>query len=144
MCFAQTSDGAVGFSELGVLMQPWNRILWTMAASVMLLTAQSDPPGRVGRLNYISGPVSFQPAGVDEWVEAAPNRPLTTGDRIWTDFNARAEMHIGSAALRLDSRTSFEFLNLDDSNVQIRLTEGSLNFHVRRLDENETFEVDTP
>jgi hypothetical protein len=115
-----------------------------MAASIMLLAAQSDPPGRVGRLNYLSGPVSLQPAGVDEWVEASPNRPLTTGDRVWTDYNARAEMHIGSAALRLDSRTAFEFLNLDDNNVQIRLTEGSLNIHIRRLDESETFEIDTP
>ena len=144
MHFAQTSDDAFVLSELGVLMRQWNRIFWLTAASVTIIAAQSDPPGRVGRLNYLSGPVSFQPAGVDEWVDASVNRPLTTGDRIWTDFDARAEMHIGSDALRLNSRTAFEFLNLDDSNVQIRLTEGSLNIRLRRLDESETFEIDTP
>src|SRR5262249_27616353 len=75
---------------------------------------------------------------------ANPNRPLTTGDRVWVDDRARAEIHIGSAALRMYSRTAFEFLNVDDSNVQIRLTEGTLSVHLRRFDENETFEIDTP
>jgi hypothetical protein len=110
----------------------------------MLAAAQSDPPGRVGRLNYITGPVSFQPAGVDDWVNADPNRPLTTGDRVWVDDRARAEMHIGSTALRMYSLTAFEFLNLDDSHVQIRLTQGTLSIRLRHLDDNETFEVDTP
>ena len=31
-----------------------------------------DPPGRVGRLNYIQGSVSFRPAGEDDWVTAVP------------------------------------------------------------------------
>ncbi len=44
--------------------------------------ADDDPPGRVARLNYIQGSVSFQPAGESDWVQANPNRPLTTGDGI--------------------------------------------------------------
>ena len=106
--------------------------------------AQNDPPGRVGRLNFVQGTVSFQPGGVDEWVNANLNRPLTTGDHLWVDQNGRAELHIGSAAVRLSSQTFFEFLNLDDQNVQIRLGEGSLEVKIRDLDRNETFEVDTP
>src|SRR5215831_9092272 len=125
-------------------MREWNRLLLLAAISAMVAGAQSDPPGRVGRLNYLAGPVSMQPAGVDDWVDANPNRPLTTGDRVWVDDRARAEIHIGSAALRMYSRTAFEFLNVDDSNVQIRLTEGTLSVHLRRFDENETFEIDTP
>ena len=35
-----------------------------------------DPPDRIGRLSYLQTPVSFQPAGVDEWAIAEPNRPL--------------------------------------------------------------------
>jgi hypothetical protein len=42
---------------------------------------QDDPPGRVARLGYMQGSVSFQPAGENEWVEAAPNRPMTTGEK---------------------------------------------------------------
>ena len=125
-------------------MREWNRLLLFTLASAMLAAAQSDPPGRVGRLNYITGPVSLQPAGVDDWVDADPNRPLTTGDRVWLDDRARAEMHIGSTALRMYSQTAFELLDLDDANVQIRLTQGTLSVHLKRLDDNETFEVDTP
>jgi uncharacterized protein DUF6600 len=120
------------------------RFLLLLASSVFLATAQSDPPGRVGRLSYMNGEVSYRPGDVDDWVGADFNRPLTTGDHLWTDEGARAELHIGSAALRLNSRTAFELLNLDDNGVQIRLAEGSLNVHVRGLAEDETFEVDTP
>jgi hypothetical protein len=120
------------------------RIVLLGAIAVVLATAQPDPPARVGRLNYSNGEVSFRTADVEDWVPAEINRPLTSGDHLWTDEGARAELHIGTAALRLDSRTAFEFLNLTDDTVQIRLTEGSLNVHVRSLGERETFEVDTP
>ena len=59
-----------------------------------------DPPDRVGRLNDSQGSVSFRPAGEDDWVTAVPNRPLVTGDDLWADENSRAEVHIGSAAIR--------------------------------------------
>jgi len=59
-----------------------------------------DPPSRVARLNYASGSVSFQPGGEGDWVQAVVNRPLTTGDNLWTDKDARAELHVGSTALR--------------------------------------------
>jgi hypothetical protein len=103
-----------------------------------------DPPSRVARLSYAHGSVSFNPGGTDDWVSAVVNRPLTTGDKLWTDNGARAELHIGSAAIRLSSNTGFSFLNLDDRMTQIRLTEGTLNLRVRRLDQDETFEIDTP
>jgi hypothetical protein len=103
-----------------------------------------DPPSRAARLSYTSGPVSFQPAGTDDWVTTVANRPVTTGDKLWTDKGARAELRFGSSAVRIGGETGFSFLNLDDRTAQIRLTEGSLNVRVRRLDENETIEVDTP
>jgi hypothetical protein len=103
-----------------------------------------DPPGRVARLSYTHGTVSFNPGGTDDWVSAVVNRPLTTGDKLWTDNGARAELHIGSAAIRLSGNTGFSFLNLDDRMAQIRLTEGTLNLRVRRLETDETFEIDTP
>lgn len=125
-------------------MRPYQRLLLGLAASAFLLAAQSDPPGRVGRLNYVIGTVSFRPGDVNDWAPAEINRPLTTGDNLWVDEGARAELHIGTAALRLNSRTAFEFLNLDDQSAQIRLTEGSLYVRLRFLDDRETFEIDTP
>ena len=103
-----------------------------------------DPPTRAARLSYASGSVSFEPAGTDEWVDAVVNRPMTTGDKLWADQDGRVEVRIDSYALRLGPQTGFSFLNLDDNVVQVRLTEGSLNVRVRRLDENQTLEIDTP
>ena len=56
---------------------------------------QDDPPGRVARLGYMQGSVSFQPAGESDWVQAVPNRPMTTGDKLWADQDSRAEVATG-------------------------------------------------
>src|SRR5260370_21254650 len=58
-----------------------------------------DPPSRVARLGYTHGPISFEPAGTDDWVSAVVNRPMTTGDKLWSDNGGRAELHIGSASI---------------------------------------------
>ncbi len=105
---------------------------------------QADPPTRIGRIGYIQGSVSFQPAGIEDWLPVSPNRPITTGDQIWVDDGARAEMHVGSTALRLGSQTSFQFLELDDSAAQIQLSTGVLNLHIQYLAPDQIFEVDTP
>ena len=110
-------------------------VLVLLAASLFAFSssalADDDPPGRVARLNYIQGSVSFQPGGESDWVQASPNRPLTTGDNLWTDRDARGELHIGSSSLRVGSETGITFLNLDDRTVQIQLAQGSLNINVR-------------
>jgi len=104
----------------------------------------ADPPDRVGRISYISGAVSFRPGSVDDWAAATLNYPLTTGDHVWTDAGARAEVSLGSTAARLGSYTAFAFLPLDDHTTQLRLSQGSLQLRVRRLDDEDTFEIDTP
>src|SRR5436190_23236071 len=103
-----------------------------------------DPPGRVARMNYAQGSVSFQPGGEGDWVNAVPNRPLTSGDNLWTDQGSRAELHIGSTALRLGSETSITLLDLDDRTTQVRLSQGTLILRVRHLDDGDLVEVDTP
>ena len=106
--------------------------------------ASQDPPGRVARLNYSQGSISFRPAGEDDWVTGVPNRPMVTGDDLWADENSRAEVHVGSAALRLGAQTGITFLQLDDNNTQIRLAQGSLIVRVRHVDDDDTYEIDTP
>ena len=105
---------------------------------------QDDPPSRVARLGYMEGSVSFDPAGEQDWVEATPNRPMTTGDKIWADKGSRAELQLGSASIRLSENTGMSFLNLDDRTVQIQLTSGTVNVRVRRLSRDDVFEIDTP
>lgn len=105
---------------------------------------QVDPPARAARLANISGNVSFTPAGENNWVQAQLNRPVVTGDKLWTADKSRAELQVGSSTVRLDYRSNFDFLNLNDQIAQMELTQGTLNLDVWRLNGNETYEVDTP
>lgn len=106
--------------------------------------ASADPPSRVARLGYMSGAVTFSPAGEDDWVQASINRPLTTGDRLWADRGARAEIQVGAAMIRMNAGTSVSVLNLDDRIAQLQLTQGTLNVRVRRFEPGQVLEVDTP
>jgi hypothetical protein len=106
--------------------------------------AQADPPGRVARLNLAHGSVVFSPAGDNEWTDAVANRPLTRGDRVWTDRGSRAEIQVGSSAVRLDGQTHLEILALDDQTAQLSVTQGTVYVRVRTLPEGENFEIDTP
>ncbi len=103
-----------------------------------------DPPSRVARLNWISGDVAFQPATVDTWTNATVNYPLTTGDHLFVNDRARAELHIGATAIRINSISSFGFLNLSDDTIQMSLNQGSMEIRLRQLDRDDIFEIDTP
>ncbi|WP_206999545.1 FecR family protein [Trinickia mobilis] len=105
---------------------------------------QVDPPSRVARLNYMAGAVTTEPAGATDWSYATLNRPLTTGDQLWNDANARSELHIGSTAVRLSAATSLDVLNLDDANAQLKVAQGTLSTHVRELAPGSSYEIDTP
>jgi FecR protein len=102
----------------------------------------SDPAGRVARLSLVQGQVSIAPAGLDEWAAADSNRPVTSGDKIWADADARAEISIGSAVVRLASATGFSFLNLDEHGAQMQVSAGTVSVHVRSM--SDTLELDTP
>jgi hypothetical protein len=117
----------------------------------LLLTAapkvradEGDPPTRVARLSYIDGSVSLQPGGTGDWGAAAKNRPITIGDKIWSDKDSRAELQAGQASIHLGSMTALSFLNLDENVIQMRLAEGSINFRVRELRQGDLYEVDAP
>jgi len=103
-----------------------------------------DAPERAARLQYMSGSVSVQPQGTGEWVAGQLNRPLTNADNVWADKNSKAEISVGTGLIRLDSETSLTLSNIGENVVQLSLHQGAMNLHVRRLYDNETYEVDTP
>src|SRR5260370_25881936 len=103
-----------------------------------------DPPTRAGRIGFVQGSVSFQPGGEGDWLDAVPNRPLTTGDNLWGDRDSRAEVQIGSTSIRLRPETSLTFLDLGNDFTQLRLSTGSLYFRVRRFDPDDRFAADSP
>ena len=106
--------------------------------------AHADPPSRVARLSYVTGAASFSPGGERDWGRAIVNRPLVTGDRLWVERGARAELQLGAAAIRIGGGTSLTLLNLDDRIAQLQLDQGTLNIRVRVLDRRQVFEVATP
>ena len=128
--------------------RPLQRRMLAFAAGVAILAfsgwVSADPPSRVARLGYMSGAVSFSPAGEDDWTEASINRPLTTGDRLWTEDRARAEIQLGGAMIHMDAGTGVSILNLDDRIAQLELTQGVLDVRVRYLEPNQLLEIDTP
>lgn len=104
----------------------------------------NDPPARVARIQYISGQVSLQPGGVNDWVAANLNRPLTTSDRVWTDKDSRVELNVGTGFVRMDSESSLTLTNVSDNTIQAELDQGVLELTVRHLEPGEIFEIDTP
>ena len=131
-----------GKSSLGVLLCFAG--LLSFVAPQARADQEKDPPTRVARISFVDGSVSLQPGGEGDWGEAARNRPMTIGDKIWADKDSRAELQAGAVSIHLGSMTALSFLNLDEGITQMRLAEGSVNFRVSELRQGDTVEVDAP
>ena len=103
-----------------------------------------DPPAVVARLSYTTGKVSFEAAGENQWTGATLNYPLTTGDRLYTDQNARAELETGNLALRLSAQTDLTTTSLSNQLMQFGLAQGSLRIRLFQIESGNIVEVDTP
>jgi len=93
--------------------------------------ADVDPPGRVGRLSYIDGVVSFHTADQNQWSPATLNYPVVAGESFWTEPQARAEIQVGPAEFRLDESTALDIVALDDASTHLGLAQGTINVHLR-------------
>ncbi len=105
---------------------------------------QQDPPSRVARLSVTQGNVSLQPASVQDFSPAEVNYPLTTGDRLWVDSGALAELQIGQIAVRMGQQTDFTVTGLTDTLAQFGMAQGSVHLRAFGLDQGTTTELDTP
>ena len=78
------------------------RLLGALLALVFVLPAlaDSDPPGRVGRLAWTENQVFFRVDRSDAAMPATINWPVSQGALFNTDRDALAEIRIGSTALR--------------------------------------------
>ena len=106
---------------------------------------EQDIRQTVARLAYVSGDVSFARGDdPDDWQPADPNVPMTLGDRAWT-AGGRLELQVhGGNIIRLASGTDLAALNLTEDTKQFSLSAGVGSFRIRRLGDDEVFEVDTP
>jgi hypothetical protein len=69
---------------------------------------------------------------------------VTTGDRLYTDQGARAELEVGSFAVRLSQGTDVTLANLNDQLMQLGVGQGTLRVTVYEMPENNSVEIDTP
>ena len=103
-----------------------------------------DPPARVARVGYALGNVSFQPSGDTGWSMATVNYPVTSGDRLYADRGARAELQVGSLAVRMAQATDLTMTDLTEQLVQMGLAQGSVRVTIYKLDPGDSVELDTP
>jgi hypothetical protein len=125
---------------------PWARLILgaLLLAAAVAAADEGDPPSQAARLAFMAGTVSFEPAGGSAWVTPYLNSPLTTGDQLWCDSDGRAEVQLDGSALRIGAGTAVSFLNLADDVTQVQLSSGTLIVRVRRLNDQATYEIDTP
>jgi len=114
-----------------------------LALFVHVAQAQEDPPGRVARLSEVNGQVWLLSADSDEWVSAARNQPVTTGDRVATEAGARAELQVGSTTLRVDASSELEVSRLDDNHLSLMLHSGSAAARLRDAADAGEFDLTT-
>src|SRR6478609_665763 len=103
-----------------------------------------DPPGRVGRLSYLQGTVSYHDAQADAWSPAALNAPLTAGDSVWTEPNGHDELSIAGTRVRMDGDTQLDVAALDDSQTRLQLDQGRLDIKTFALETNQPYQIITP
>ena len=127
---------------IAMILRPALLVL-ALAASSLARGEALDPPERIARLSYAEGRVMFQGPG-DASPSGLPDRPLMPGDRLTTERDARAELALGTATIRLNEQTEFSVIALDAATVRIELTAGSAIVHLRELFEDESFEFVTP
>jgi hypothetical protein len=97
--------------------RPTKLLILLLACSAFLAELLA-PSGRAGRLSFINGPVSSQPAFVTHWVNADFSHPRTSNDPIWGGDGGPVEIRVGSAAP--PSNAGYQFLNVADRTLQIR------------------------
>jgi hypothetical protein len=103
-----------------------------------------DPPTRAARLTSIEGAVSLEAPGSTSWTQPPSNYTLTTGDRLNAGSNARAELDLGSGAVRLDHGGDLSVTNLTDHFTQLGLDQGAIEASLYRYDHADSIEFDTP
>lgn len=117
---------------------------WAVGAPVARASDASDPPARAGKISLLSGQVTQTDIRSGEQQDAALNWPLTSGQRLSTGRLARAEVRIGSLALRMDEVTDVDFARIDDELIQLVVLRGTATLRVRNRELLNEIDLLTP
>lgn len=124
----------------------WPALIIGLALMITGLSASAevDPPDRVGRLSYVSGTVQIYNRDDAAWENISINRPVTTGDAFYSAIGSRAEIRIGTTAIRLDGDTELQVVQLDDANIKLQLDQGHAAVRLVSSDDVSGFSLNTP
>jgi hypothetical protein len=106
--------------------------------------AQSEPPGRVGRLAFTDGTVSFHDNEQSQWTPAVVNTPLTTGDSLWTEPTARSEISLAGTRIRMAGATELDMLAIDDTQTRLQVDQGRIDVKTLAMDTSQPYQITTP
>lgn len=126
----------------------WLAALVLLVASVLAAApAQArddeDPPGRAGRIAELRGEVQYFDEQEGQWSPVVRNRPVTSGDRFYTESSGRLEIRVGSTTFRLGPDSELEVLRLDDQRLRFQLHAGSLAVRVRSREKADELQLVT-
>ncbi len=107
-------------------------------------TPAADPPSRVVRISILQGDVSVEPASVMQFAPAEVNQVLTSGDRVYTDPSANAELEAGQVAVRMGSGADLTVTAMTDQVAQFGLASGSVHLRSYALTPGAVLELDSP
>ncbi len=102
----------------------------TLAASAST-AALADPPSRVGRITITEGDVSFFSDKNEGWQKARLNFPVTSENSVWTQPRSRAEIRIGSTAVRVGEDAIADFIAVNDERTHVFVQRGTINIRAR-------------
>jgi hypothetical protein len=121
------AGGWRGFRPLATL------LLWASFALAWPAWAGALPgelPAMVGRLSTLQGEVQWYDRDSQAWLgtpqQPLRNWPLATGDRLRTGADARADLRLGSATLRLGADVDLTLERLDERGLVLHMTSGTL------------------
>jgi hypothetical protein len=110
-----------------------------------LAGAQEEEQGRgVARLSVIDGEVSVRRGDSGDWIAAAINAPLMTGDRLFCGPQSRAELQFDFAnMIRVGDNSEVRLSELEYQRYQVQVARGTVMFRVLR-DSRSDVELSTP
>ena len=106
--------------------------------------SSNEPSGRVGRLAFTQGTVSYHDSQRTDWEPATINRPLSTGDAVWTEPGAHSEVSIAGTRVRMDGATQLDMVALDDQHTRLQVDRGRVDIKTVDFDTRQPYQIVTP
>ncbi|MBI3695821.1 MAG: FecR domain-containing protein [Acidobacteria bacterium] len=120
---------------------------WTTAIFLLLFapTVWAEDPGRgVARISLTNGDITMQRGDSGDWIAAAVNAPMVTGDKIYAARASRAEVQFDWANfLRLGENTEVRLADIEGRRYQLQVSRGVITYSILR-DSTADVELNTP